>query len=281
MLGLIFGETNFPLEILKKVKKKHIKYLIIDLTKKKNFKKDKNSYAVSIGQFGKIIKIFKKNKCKKVLFAGKVKKPNFSKLRLDFKGIYYIPRIVRSSKLGDAAILREIIKILKQEKIITLSSLTYKPELTLKKGTYSKVKPNKEDKLDIKKAISTLGKLGKYTFSQGTVVRNNKVVVIEGKGGTERMLKINRTKTQRNKGVLVKFPKKKQDLRIDLPTVGLKTLVQCKAAGLKGIVLKAKLHSDFIEKSPFKTIFNGFIFIFSLSSKLKSELTKSPFTKTI
>jgi hypothetical protein len=242
MLGLIFGETNFPLEILKKVKKKHIKYLIIDLTKKKNFKKDKNSYAVSIGQFGKIIKIFKKNKCRKVLFAGKVKKPNFSKLRLDFKGIYYIPRIVRSSKLGDAAILREIIKILKQERIITLSSLTYNPELTLKKGTYSKIKPNKDDNLDIKKAISTLGKLGKYTFSQGTVVRNNKVVVIEGKGGTERMLKINRTKTQRNKGVLVKFPKKKQDLRIDLPTVGLKTLVQCKAAGLKGIVLKAKQH---------------------------------------
>ena len=118
MLGLIFGETNFPLEILKKVKKKHLKYLIIDLTKKKNFKKDKNSYAVSIGQLGKIIKIFKKNKCKKVLFSGKVKKPNFSKLRLDFKGIYYIPRIVRSSRLGDAAILREIIKILKQERII-------------------------------------------------------------------------------------------------------------------------------------------------------------------
>ena len=248
MLGLIFGETNFPLEILKKVKKKHIKYLIIDFTKKKNFKKDKNSYAVSIGQFGKIIKIFKKNKCRKVLFAGKVKKPNFSKLRLDFKGIYYIPRIVRSSKLGDAAILREIIKILKQERIITLSSLTYNPELTLKKGTYSKIKPNKQDNLDIKKAISTLGKLGKYTFSQGTVVRNNKVVVIEGKGGTERMLKINRTKTQRNKGVLVKFPKKKQDLRIDLPTVGLKTLVQCKAAGLKGIVLKAKQHV-FLEKN--------------------------------
>ena len=248
MLGLIFGEKNFPLEILKKVKKKHIKYLIIDLTKKKNFRKDKNSYAASIGQFGKIIKILKENKCKKILFAGKVKKPNFSKLGLDFKGIYYIPRIFRSSKLGDAAILREIIKILKQEKIITLSSLTYNPELTLKKGTYSKIKPNKDDNLDIKKAISTLGKLGKYTFSQGTVVRNNKVVVIEGKGGTERMLKINRTKIQRNKGVLVKFPKKKQDLRIDLPTVGLKTLVQCKAAGLKGIVLKAKQHV-FLEKN--------------------------------
>ena len=44
----------------------------------------------------------------------------------------------------------------------------------------------------------------------------------------------------KNKGVLVKFPKKKQDLRIDLPTVGYKTFVQCKSVGLKGIVLKNK-----------------------------------------
>ena len=248
MLGVIFGEKNFPLEMLKKVKKRHLKYLIIDLTKKKNFKKDKNSYAVSIGRIGKIIKIFKKNKCKKVLFAGKVKKPNFSRLRLDFKGIYYIPRIVKSSKLGDAAILKEIIKILKQERITSISSLTYNPELTLKKGTYSKIKPNKEDNLDIKKAILVLNKLGEYTSSQGIIVRNNKVVAIEGKDGTERMLKRCRSKKQRYKGVLAKFPKKKQDLRIDLPTVGLKTLVQCRSAGLKGIVLKAK-QNIFLERN--------------------------------
>ena len=239
MIGLIFGETCFPFEILKKIKKKHLKYLIIDLSKGR-FKKDKHSYNVSIGQFGKIIKILKDNKCNKVLFAGKVQKPNFSKLRLDFKGFYYIPQIIRSSKLGDAAILKEIIKILKQEKISTVSSLTFNPELTLKKGNYSRIKPNKEDKIDIKKAITTLNRLGKYNFSQGTVVRNRKVVAIEGKGGTQKMLKRCKSKKFKNQGVLVKFPKKKQDLRIDLPTVGLKTLTQCKSAGLKGIVLKSK-----------------------------------------
>ena len=151
-------------------------------------------------------------------------------------------------KVGDAAILKEIIKILKQEKIKTISSLTFNPELTLKKGTYSKIKPNNEDKKNIKKAMSTLSKLGKYNFSQGTVVRNNKVVAIEGKGGTEKMLKKCRNKKFKNKGVLVKFPKKKQDLRIDLPTVGLKTLIQCKAAGLKGIVLKIKTKCIFRKK---------------------------------
>ena len=246
MIGLIFGETYFPFQILKKIKKRRLKYLIIDLTKGK-FKKDKHSYNVSIGQFGKIINILKENKCRKVLFAGKVQKPNFSMLRLDLKGIYYIPRIIRSSKLGDAAILKEIIKILKRERIGTISSLTFNSELTLKKGNYSIIKPNKKDNIDIKKAISTLNGLGKYNFSQGAVVRNRKVIAIEGKGGTEKMLKKCKTKKFRNKGVLVKFPKKKQDLRIDLPTVGLKTLTQCYSAGLKGLVLKSK-RNVFLER---------------------------------
>ena len=54
------------------------------------------------------------------------------------------------------------------------------------------------------------------------------------------MLKKSKSKKFRNNGVLIKFPKKKQDLRIDLPTIGLKTLKQCKLSGLKGVVLKNK-----------------------------------------
>ena len=240
MIGLIFGETNFPIEILQKVKRRLLKYLIIDLTERKKFRNDKNSYSVSMGQVGKILKILKENKCKKILFAGKVKKPPFSKVKLDFKGIYYIPRIIKSSKLGDAALLKEVIKIFKSEGIKTLSSLNFNSELALKRGTYSKIKPNRRDRIDIKKGISVLGKLGKYNFSQGTVIRNNKVVAIEGKGGTEKMLKKSKSKKFRNNGVLIKYPKKKQDLRIDLPTIGLKTLKQCKSSGLKGVVLRSK-----------------------------------------
>ena len=255
MIGLIFGETNFPNQILKKIKKENKKYLIIDLTKRKKFKKNMYSHNVSLGQFGKIIKILKDNKCKKVLFAGKVKKPNFSKLRFDLKGLYYIPRIIKSSRLGDAAILKEIIKILKQERIGTVSSLTFNPELTLKKGNYSRVEPNKEDKIDIRKAITTLSKLGKYNFSQGAVARNRKVVAIEARGGTQKMLKRCKSMKFRNKGVLVKFPKKKQDSRIDLPTVGLRTLTQCKSAGLKGIVLKSK-QNVFLERKKCITFAN-------------------------
>ena len=65
MIGFIFGENEFPKQILKKIKNKE-KYLIIDLTNKNNFKKDKNSHQVSIGQFGKIINILKGTFCCKI-----------------------------------------------------------------------------------------------------------------------------------------------------------------------------------------------------------------------
>ena len=242
MLGLIFGDTDFPKKILKTIKKRKINYLIIDLSKSRKFKKDSRSYSVSIGQFGKIIKILNENKCKKVLFAGRVNKPNFSKLKLDIKGIYYIPKIIKASKLGDAAILKEIIKILAQNQIKTENSLKFNPELTLKKGNYSKIKPDNKDQSDIRKAIKTLNILKEYNYSQGVVVRNKKIVSIEGKGGTKKLLEKSKSKKFINNGVLVKFPKKKQDLRVDLPTIGLKTLKQSKKAGLKGIVVKSKQH---------------------------------------
>ena len=245
MIGLIFGESDFPKYIYKKIKDKK-KYLIIDLTKKKTFKKDKNSFSVSIGQFGKIISILKKNNCRKVLFAGKVQKPNFSKLRLDFKGVYYISKIIKKSKLGDAALLKEIINVFKKERIQTVSSTTFTPELNLSKGNYSKLKPNLKDKIDIKNALKALNKSNQYSHIQGAISRNN-IAILEKREGTQKMLK--KIKKIKNivKGVLVKFPKKKQDYRVDLPTIGLKTLKQCKMSGIKGIVLKHK-RNIFLDK---------------------------------
>ena len=93
-----------------------------------------------------------------MIFAGKIDKPQISKLKLDLKGIYYIARIIKAAKKGDAAILKELIKILLENKIRVISSISFNPELTLKKGIYSKIKPNKDDALYIKKGIKILKK---------------------------------------------------------------------------------------------------------------------------
>jgi len=238
MIGLFLGEKKLPLKILKSIKRKKIKYFIIDLSKNNKFKKDKNSYFINIGKFGKILDLIKSKKCKKVLFAGNIIKPRLSKLKLDLKGIYYFPRIIKASKLGDAAILKELIKILSENKIKVIKLNTYNPELTLKRGCYTKIKPNGSDLITIRKGIQILNESNSFNHVQALVINNHKIVSFEKRKGTKDMLKSLRKNNLKNK-LLLKMPKSKQDLRVDLPTIGLDTLKDCKKANIKGIVVKA------------------------------------------
>ena len=238
MIGLFLGENQLPLEILRKLKKKKIKYFIIDLTKNNKFKRDKNSFFINIGKFGKILELIKSKKCRKVLFAGNIVKPTISSLKLDIKGIYYIPRIVKAAKLGDAAILRELIKILLENKINVIKLNKFNPELTLNKGCYTKTKPSKSDINTIKKGIKYLKNLNSYNHTQAIVINSNKVISFEKRKGTKQMLKSIKKNKDKN-SILIKIPKAKQDLRADLPTIGIDTLNDCKKAGIKGIVIKA------------------------------------------
>ena len=237
MIGLFLGDTDFSEIVLKKIKKINKKYFIIDFTKDNKFRKDNNSYRISIGKFGKIISLIKGKNSKKVLFAGKIAKPKFSALRLDLKGFYYMPTIIKAAKLGDAAILKAIIKILNNERIKVISSIFFNPELTTKSGIYTKLKPNMNDSKSIKKGIIYFNKLNSLDHIQAIIVKDNIIVAKEDRLGTKKMfLKLKK----KSGGILIKLPKKRQDLRMDLPTIGFQTLKDCKKFGLKGIVLKSK-----------------------------------------
>ena len=244
MIGLFLGDTDFSEVVLKKIKKLKKKYFIIDFSKNNKFKKDKNSYRISIGKFGKIINLIKEKKSKKVLFAGKITKPKLSSLRLDLKGIYYMPSVIRASKVGDAAIIKSIIKILSKEGIQVISSIFFNSELSLKKGNYSKTRPTKQDIISIKKGEAYFNKINNLDHIQALVVKDGKIIAKESREGTKKML----SKLKKNPdGILIKLPKRKQDLRIDLPTIGLLTLKDIKKHGLKGVVLKSK-RNIFLDK---------------------------------
>ncbi len=246
MIGLFLGENDLPIEILKKLKKKKINYFIIDLTKNNKFKKKKNSFFINIGKFGEILRLIKSKKCKKVIFAGNIIKPNISKLKLDLKGLLYIPRILKASKLGDAAILKVLIKILLENNIKVIKLNTFNPELTLRKGTFTKIKPTKSEKEEILKGIKTLKKINSYNHIQAAIMRDNKVISLETRKGTKEMIR-SIAKSKNKRGILIKLPKTKQDLRVDLPTIGIDTFKDCNKVGIKGIVVKSK-HNIILNK---------------------------------
>ena len=163
-----------------------------------------------------------------------------------------MPSIIRAAKLGDAAIIKAIIKILDNENIKVISSVFFNPELTVKSGNYTKLKPNMSDKSSIKKGINYFNKLNNLDHIQAVIVKNNTILSIEDRQGTKKMLSKLKKKSE---GILIKFPKKKQDLRIDLPTIGLQTIKDCKKYSLKGIVLKSK-KNIFLDKAECITFAN-------------------------
>ncbi len=250
MIGLFLGDNQLPLEILKSLKKKKIKNFQIDLSKNNKFKKEKNCYFVNIGKFGEILKLINLKKCRKVLFAGNIIKPTISKLKFDIKGIYYLPRIMKASKLGDAAILKELIKILSENKIKVVKLNTFNPELTLQKGYYTKIKPSKIDKSNIQKGIKILKKLNSYNHVQALVINENGHFTLEKRKGTKQLLK--KIKITKSSNILIKIPKLKQDLRADLPTIGLDTIRDCVKFNVKGIVIKSNQHIFLNQKESIK-----------------------------
>ena len=88
MLGIIAGETSLPKYLIYKLTKKKIKFIILDLTQSNLYKKYTNSFILKITELGRALSILNKNNCKKIIFIGKVKRPEISSLKFDRKAIF-------------------------------------------------------------------------------------------------------------------------------------------------------------------------------------------------
>ena len=236
MIGIFAGSGSLPREILYFLNKNKKKYIILNLSNRKI----KDSIDVQLGKFGKILNILKKNKIRKVIFAGYVKRPNLSNLKFDLKAISYLPKLIKVFKKGDGNILNFATQILKKNNIKVIDSHTYCKHLLVNK-TITKKKPSVEDKKDFSKGKKILNTLSKFDIAQGILLDNGYVMAIEAAEGTDEMLKRIakiKSKNKGNSGVLIKLPKKEQSLSYDLPTIGLKTVQLCIKSKLNGIFLK-------------------------------------------
>ena len=242
MLGLIVGESSLPSFVINKLLKKNVDFLILDLTKSNIYKKYKNSYSLKITELGKAISVLKKNNCKNVIFIGKVERPEISLLKFDRKALFYLPRFFSAYKKGDGNILKEIIKIFKENKLNVVNSMKFTPELIFNDKSINKVKINNTDKSSISKGVRIIKSLSKFDIGQSVVINNGYVLAIEGPEGTDetikRSLHLSKKYKLKNKSILIKFPKANQDLRIDLPTIGFGTIKNCIKANIKGIAVK-------------------------------------------
>jgi DUF1009 family protein len=120
--------------------------------------------------------------------------------------------------------------------------MKFAPELIFKEKYINNVKISDNDKITIKKGIRIIKNLSKFDVGQSVIINNGFVLAIEGPEGTDNVIKrvshLVKKYKLKQKSILIKLPKSNQDLRVDLPTIGFKTVQNCINANIKGIALK-------------------------------------------
>jgi len=200
---------------------------------------------VSLGELGKAIKLLQHAGCDEVTLAGKVARPEFTKLKLDARGALALPRIMAAALKGDDALLRALLAIFEKEGMRVIGSAQAASGLLAPSGCLGRLEPSPADDGDILTAIRVVAAMGALDIGQAAVVCQGLVLAVEAAEGTDAMLArvaslpaAVRGTPENRKGVLVKAPKPLQERRVDLPVIGVHTVELVSEAGLSGIAVE-------------------------------------------
>ncbi|MEO0607791.1 MAG: UDP-2,3-diacylglucosamine diphosphatase LpxI [Pseudomonadota bacterium] len=245
-LGIIAGLGDLPVQVVEAARARGQEVYVLRL---KGFEEPALSaypgQIVGIAELGKTFKALRQAGCQQVCFAGIVKRPDFSALKPDLKGMSLLPKAIAAARKGDDALLSFMIHSFEAEGFDIIGADEAAGNLKALNGLLAGPQPSEDQLKDVEKAAKVALEIGRLDIGQGAIVADGLVLCVEAQEGTDAMLKrcqslpdeIRGSETDR-KGVLVKRPKPQQERRIDLPTIGVATVEAAAAAGLAGIAFE-------------------------------------------
>ncbi len=241
-LGIIAGGGSIPKKLIDFCKENGRDYFVLAIegNADKNLIDESIPHQwIRIGQAGTGFKRFHEEKVEDVVMIGTIRRPSFFDLVPDFRTAAFFAKIGMKS-IGDDGILRALVKEIESEGMLVKGVHEVLPEILVKEGVMGKHKPDKQAMEDIKRGIEVAETLGRLDVGQAVVVQQGLVLGVEGIEGTDELIR--RCGEYRRKGdggVLVKLRKPQQDMRIDLPTIGPRSVYRAKESGLRGIAVHA------------------------------------------
>lgn len=207
---------------------------------------DYRHHWVALGQVGRLVRLLRAERCHDVVFIGSLVRPALSEIRLDFGTLRVVPQIAAALRGGDDHLLRNVAKIFEQHGFRLIGVQDAAPDLVMPLGSLARAKPEADARADIDIGLAALRAISPFDIGQALVVIDGHIVAVEDIEGTDgllarvaRLRDQGRIRARPGRGVLVKAPKRQQDLRFDLPTLGPKTIEGAIAAGLRGVAMAA------------------------------------------
>jgi UDP-2,3-diacylglucosamine hydrolase len=181
----------------------------------------------------------------RVVFAGAVQRPRLDPSLMDPHSAQILPPLMAAFQAGDDATLRAVVGLFEDAGLTVVGVADIAPALVPGPGILAGQTAAVDDR-DAVRAVAIVRALGHVDVGQGAVVQQGLCLAVEVLAGSDAMLDAVaqlpadlRPDSTQGKGVYYKAPKPGQDLRIDLPTLGVQTVHRAAAAGLAGIAWQA------------------------------------------
>ena len=201
---------------------------------------------LAFGQFGSFCRIARSEGCQEVVFLGSVVRPAIWQLRPDLKTLRLLPRVFQIFRGGDDHLLSGIASIFEEHGFRVIAVQEVAPEIVMPEGVLGRHRPKQQDLADIEKGMAVLNAISSFDIGQAAVIGDGRVLALEAAEGTDQMLtrvaqlrQSGQIETGSSRGVLVKAAKRGQDLRLDLPSIGPRTIEGAVQARLAGIAVVA------------------------------------------
>lgn len=247
-LAIVAGSGQLPLYVANAAREMGEDPFIVRLRDDSHFDwSGFDNAVISVGDVAGLGRLLRDNRVDRVVLSGAVaRRPEWREIRPTVAILLKLPSIVKTLLSGgDDAVLQMVIKIIGTLGAKVIGAHEIAPGLLATTGAFGTQKPDEDDLKDIRKAAEAALALGKLDVGQGAVSVGGRIVALEGVEGTDAMLlrvaalRAEGRISPRRRGVLVKLCKPQQDIRADLPTIGIETVENAQKAGLAGIAVEA------------------------------------------
>ena len=238
-LGLIAGNGKFPFLVLEGAKRAGVSVAVAAIREETDPEIEllaEHLTWVGIGQLGKMLRFFKAAAVDKVIMAGQVKHVQiFSRAIPDVRMLKMLLRLPRRNTV---ALIGAVAQELAREGIELIDSTYFLKDQLPQPGNLSKRKPDERERGDIEYGLEIANEIARLDLGQTIVVRDRACVAIEAMEGTDAVIR-RAGQLVRGRLTVVKIAKPDQDMRFDVPVVGLPTIETMSEAGATCICITA------------------------------------------
>ncbi|OAE47290.1 LpxI family protein [Agrobacterium tumefaciens] len=280
-LAIVAGSGQLPLYVATAAREMGENPFIVRLRDDSRFDwSGFDNAVISVGDVAGLGRLLQENRVDRVVLSGGVaRRPEWREIRPTVGILLKLPSIVKTLLSGgDDAVLQMVIKIIGTLGADVIGAHEIAPGLLASLGPLAAQELTGDDLRDIRKAAEAALALGKLDVGQGAVSVGGRIVALEGVEGTDAMLsrvadlRAEGRISPRRRGVLVKLCKPQQDVRADLPTIGIETVENARKAGLAGIAVEAGRALVLDREAMLKAADEAGIFVCGIDTSLGGDM---------